>query len=100
VETPWLTPKEAANYCKISLSLFNQIRRKIPIKIGGTMRRPRFHKDELDYWMGNMFKTERETEIERNKEIDIKNQILEENSKLEIYPIKIKEKKHKVKPLL
>lgn len=55
-ESPWLTPEEAAHYCKISLSLFNQKRKELPIKAGGTKRRPRFHKTELDYWMERGFK--------------------------------------------
>jgi hypothetical protein len=58
IHSPWLTPKEAARYCRISLSLFNQKRKEVPIKVGGTQRRPRFHRDELDYWMQNGFKKE------------------------------------------
>ena len=56
--SPWLTPEEAAQYCRLSLSLFNQKRKEVPIKFGGTQRRPRFHRDELDYWMQNGFKKE------------------------------------------
>ena len=55
IESPWLTPKEAAQYCRISLSLFNQKRRDLNLKHGGTPRRPRFHKDELDHWMNKRF---------------------------------------------
>jgi hypothetical protein len=58
LESPWFTPEEAARYCKISLSLFNQKRRELPIKVGGTSRRPRFHKSQLDYWMERGFKNE------------------------------------------
>lgn len=58
MESPWLTPKEAAKYCKISLSLFNEVRKKIPIRTGGTIRRPRFHINELDLWMSRNFKME------------------------------------------
>jgi len=62
IESPWLTPKEAAPYCRISLSLFNQKRRQLNLKRGGTPRRPRFHKDELDYWMNKRFTEEMEPE--------------------------------------
>jgi hypothetical protein len=62
IESPWLTPKEAAQYCRISLSLFNQKRRELNLKHGGTPRRPRFHKDELDYWMNKRFTEEMEPE--------------------------------------
>jgi hypothetical protein len=55
VDSPWLTPEESALYCKISLSLFNQKRRELSIKAGGTLRRPRFHKLELDFWMEKGF---------------------------------------------
>jgi len=57
MDSPWLTPKEAAEYCKISLSLFNQKRKELGMKTGGTKRRPRFHKSELDYWMERGFKS-------------------------------------------
>ena len=57
-DTPWLKPKEAAGYCKISPSLFNQLRKDLPIKTGGTKRRPRFKKSELDAWMERGFKNE------------------------------------------
>jgi hypothetical protein len=62
IESPWLTPKEAAQYCRISLSLFNQKRRELNLKHGGTPRRPRFHKYELDYWMNKRFTEEMEPE--------------------------------------
>lgn len=55
INSPWFTPREAADYCKVSLSFFNQKRKELPIKAGGSMRRPRFHKDELDFWMANNF---------------------------------------------
>ena len=55
IESPWLTPREAAEYCKVSIYLFNQKRRLLPIKSGGTKRRPRFHKMELDLWMEKGF---------------------------------------------
>jgi len=89
MESPWLTPKEAASYCKISLSLLNQLRKKIPIKAGATVRRPRFHKDELNYWMRCMFRTEKDQEI-RGKE---------EDSKIRKYPIVITDKRYKATPL-
>jgi hypothetical protein len=56
IHSPWLRPREAAQYCRLSLSLFNQKRKEVPIKFGGTQRRPRFHRDELDHWMQNGFK--------------------------------------------
>jgi hypothetical protein len=95
MESPWLTPKEAADYCKISLSLFNQLRKKIPIKVGGTVRRPRFHKDELDYWMSNMFTIKEDQEIGRKEE----EECLEENSKIGKYPIIVTDKIYKARPL-
>jgi len=58
VISPWLAPQEAADYCGISLSMFNQLRRELPIQVGGTPRRPRFHVDELDYWMRKNFQPE------------------------------------------
>jgi len=58
VHTPWLTPDEAAFYCRISPSLFNQLRKEVPIKTGGRPRRPRFHRKELDHWMERGFKQE------------------------------------------
>ena len=58
INSPWFTPKEAAQYCRISLSLFNQKRKEVPINCCGSVRRPRFHKEELDYWMRNRFKVE------------------------------------------
>ena len=89
-ESPWLTPKEAAAYCKISLSLFNQLRGKIPLRAGGTRRRPRFHRDELDHWMRLMFET---------YDNEIKRCPVTEAAEIEKYPIKIKEIKHKATPL-
>lgn len=90
MESPWLTPKEAAAYCKISLSLFNQLRRQISIKTGGTRRRPRFHTDELDHWMRHIFETYHD---------EIKRSPFMEAPELENYPIEIKETKHKATPL-
>ena len=55
LESPWLTPLEAARYCKVSLSFFNQKRKELRIEAGGTKRRPRFHISELDYWMEKGF---------------------------------------------
>jgi hypothetical protein len=55
LESPWLTPLEAAEYCKVSLSFFNQKRKELPMKVGGSKRRPRFHVSELDYWMEKGF---------------------------------------------
>jgi|GEM_PF-4709518 len=62
IDSPWLSPEEAASYCKISLSLFNQKRRELAIKTGGTQRRPRFHKWELDRWMERGFQNSHKNE--------------------------------------
>jgi hypothetical protein len=85
MESPWLTPKEAADYCKISLSLFNEVRREIPIKVGGTRRRPRFHTDELDVWMSCNFSKEKHKSDEL---------------RLRGYPLKVRGKRRKLKPLV
>jgi hypothetical protein len=66
IDSPWLPPKEASKYCGISESLFNQIRKKVPIKTGGTKRRPRFHIKELDYWMERCFEPEENPQAEKN----------------------------------
>ena len=76
IESPWLTPKEAAQYCRISLSLFNQKRRALSLKHGGTPRRPRFHRDELDYWMNKLFRedVEPENRLVRNPKSGVKDE--------------------------
>jgi len=96
MESPWLTPKEAADYCKISLSLFNQIRRSVPIQSGGTQRRPRFHRDELDYWMRMMFMNK----IVASTDWRNRDERCQENRILGQYPIRIKEGKYKAHPVL
>lgn len=96
MESPWLTPKEAAGYCKISLSLFNQLRRKLPIKFGGTLRRPRFHKDELDYWMRNMFRTEEQIQTDQERE----KEYVREDLEIGRHPIRVRVGKYKASSLL
>ena len=87
-ESPWLTPKEAADYCKFSLSLFNQKRRKIPICAGGTKRRTRFHREELDRWMRRISEVDNQAEMVQKAVIkDLK----EEDDRLGGHPIRAKE---------
>ena len=57
-----MTIRDAAQYYKISVSLFNRIREKVPLKTYGTPRRPRFHRDDLDYWMRKRFETDESIE--------------------------------------
>ncbi|SMC69491.1 DNA binding domain-containing protein, excisionase family [Desulfocicer vacuolatum DSM 3385] len=52
--TPWLTLKEAAAYLKLNPRTLNNYvsRGLIPISVSKTTNTKRFHKTDLDQWLG------------------------------------------------
>lgn len=88
--SPWLRPKQAAAYCKMSLSLFNQKRKVVPInKIGGSKRGPKYNFNDLDTWMVKLYAFEtNETQLAGKYDRD-------NLGSIERFPLKTTKKKHR-----
>ena len=53
--SPWLTSDEAAAYCGLELSSFNETARECGIDWRGKERRRLYHRDVLDVWINRRF---------------------------------------------
>lgn len=56
IESPWLTLKEAAAYCKISIPTFNKLNKTLPCPHAGSKTSRRYHVAVLDEWLNSINK--------------------------------------------
>jgi hypothetical protein len=65
--TTWLTRDEAAAYCGLKISRFNELVRLCKIPWGGSSMRRKYDRDVLDFWLRRRFQPQPEEQKRRGR---------------------------------